>query len=105
MTMPTTGKLQLIAGREDGSIKGYRSAYDKKSEKASAGYYCTTLTDYGIKVEASAAPHSGILRFTYPKHTQSRIQIDLARRVGGTSTAQYIKEMCIRDSGLVPEMV
>ena len=26
MTMPTTGKLQLIAGREDGSIKGYRSA-------------------------------------------------------------------------------
>lgn len=91
MTMPTTGKLQLIAGREDGSIKGYRSAYDKKSEKASAGYYCTTLTDYGIKVEASAAPHSGILRFTYPKHTQSRIQIDLARRVGGTSTAQYIK--------------
>lgn len=91
MTMPTTGKLQLIAGREDGSIKGYRSAYDKKSEKASAGYYCTTLTDYGIKAEATVAPHSGILRFTYPAHTQSRIQIDLARRVGGTSTIQYVK--------------
>ena len=51
----------------------------------------TTLTDYGIKAEATVAPHSGILRFTYPAHTQSRIQIDLARRVGGTSTIQYVK--------------
>ena len=91
LTMPTTGNLQVIAGREDGSMQGYRSAYDKASEKASAGYYCATLTDYGIKTEATAAPHSGILRFTYPAHGQSRIQIDLARRVGGTSTEQYIK--------------
>lgn len=91
MTMPTTGKLHLIAGREDGSMQGYRSAYDKASEAASAGYYSATLTDYGIKAEATAAPHSGMLRFTYPAHEQSRIQIDLARRVGGTSTAQYVK--------------
>ena len=35
LTMPTTGKLQLIAGREDGSIQGYRSLYDKSSEEAS----------------------------------------------------------------------
>lgn len=91
LTMPTTGKLQLIAGREDGSMQGYRSLYDKSSEKASTGYYCATLTDYDIKAEATAAPHSGILRFTYPANSQSRIQIDLARRVGGTSTAQYIQ--------------
>ena len=31
-----------------------------------------------------------MLRFTYPEHNQSRIQIDLARRVGGTSVAQYV---------------
>ena len=91
LTMPTTGKLQLIAGREDGSIQGYRSLYDKSSEEASAGYYCATLTDYNIKAEATAASHSGILRFTYPANSQSRIQIDLARRVGGTSTTQYIQ--------------
>jgi predicted alpha-1,2-mannosidase len=39
----------------------------------------------------TAAPHSGMLRFTFPQHQQSRIQIDLARRVGGTSVRQYVK--------------
>jgi predicted alpha-1,2-mannosidase len=32
-----------------------------------------------------------MLRFTFPQNKQSRIQIDLARRVGGTSTLQYVK--------------
>ena len=73
-------------------IKGYRSAYNKVTETAKAGYYSVyELTDYKIKVESSATPHCGILRFTYPSNDQSRIQIDLARRVGGTSTSQYIK--------------
>ena len=49
------------------------------------------LTDYGIRVESSATPHCGILRFTYPENGSSRIQIDLARRVGGTSESQYVK--------------
>jgi len=91
LVMPTTGELQIIAGKEDGSIKGYRSNYSKQTEIAKAGYYSVDLTDYNIKVEATAAPHSGMLRFTYPANKQSRIQIDLARRVGGTSTSQYIK--------------
>ncbi|HEX3386836.1 MAG TPA: GH92 family glycosyl hydrolase, partial [Mucilaginibacter sp.] len=68
-----------------------RSSYDKRSEKASAGYYSVFLTDYHIKAEMTAAPHSGMLRFTFPKGSNSRIQIDLARRVGGTSTLQYVK--------------
>ncbi len=49
------------------------------------------LTDYNIRAEMTAAPHSGILRFTFPKSDTSRIQIDLARRVGGTSVRQYVK--------------
>lgn len=91
LVMPTTGPLRKIAGKEDGSIKGYRSLYDKASEKASAGYYSVRLSDSGIKVESSATTHCGILRFTYPENNQSRIQIDLARRVGGTSTRQYVQ--------------
>lgn len=91
LVMPTTGSLRKIAGKEDGSIEGYRSSYDKESEKASAGYYSVRLSDYDIKVESSATPHCGILRFTYPENNQSRIQIDLARRVGGTSTRQYVQ--------------
>lgn len=91
LVMPTTGELKKIAGKENGSINGWRSAYDKETETAQAGYYSAVLTDYDIKAEASVTPHCGILRFTYPEQEQSRVQIDLARRVGGTSTEQYIK--------------
>jgi len=91
LVTPTTGPLQVTAGRHPAVEKGYRSRYDKKTERAQAGYYAATLTDYGIRVEATAAPHGGMLQFTFPRHAQSRIQLDLARRVGGTSTRQYVK--------------
>ena len=92
LVMPTTGKLYTNSGHVTDKVKmGYRSHYLKASEKASAGYYSVFLSDYKIKAEASAAPHSGMLRFTFPQNKQSRIQIDLARRVGGTSTEQYVK--------------
>ena len=91
LVMPTAGKLITNSGKENTPIKGYRSSYDKKSEIAHAGYYSVELTDYHIKAEMTAAPHSGMMRFTFPANEQSRIQIDLARRVGGTSTEQYVK--------------
>lgn len=91
LTMPTRGKLRTCAGKEDGSLKGWRSAYDKSSETASVGYYSAFLSDYGILAEATAAPHGGVLRFTYPADDASRIQIDLSRRVGGCSDRQHVK--------------
>jgi predicted alpha-1,2-mannosidase len=91
LVMPTTGELKKIAGKEDGSITGYRSHYDKNSEIAKAGFYSVNLTDYGINVQSSATPRCGILKFTFPENEKSRIQIDLARRVGGTSIEQYVK--------------
>lgn len=91
LVMPTTGKMHTIAGREDGSIEGWRSAYDKTSEVAKAGYYSVQLTDYNIGVETSATPHCGIMRFTYPASELSRLQIDLARRIGGTAEVESVK--------------
>ena len=91
LVMPTTGKLKTKAGTIAHPEGGYRSLYSKPSEKASAGYYSALLTDYNIKAEMTATPHSGMLRFTFPQNKLSRIQIDLARRVGGTSTLQYVK--------------
>ena len=90
LVMPTVGKMHTNSGKENG-VEGYRSAYDKASEKATAGYYKVFLTDYQVNVEATASLHSGMLRFTYPQSKQARIQIDLARRVGGTSTFQAVK--------------
>ena len=99
LVMPTTGPLKLVAGKEDGRIGGYRSAYDKDSEQARAGYYSVRLTDYDIRVETSATPRCGIMRFTFPENECSRLQVDLARRVGGTATTQYVK--VVNDSTLV----
>ncbi|MDR3252710.1 MAG: GH92 family glycosyl hydrolase [Tannerella sp.] len=91
LVMPTTGQLHTSSGDRDNTATGYRSLYDKQSEQARAGYYSARLTDYNILAEATASPHGGILRFTFPENPQSRIQIDLARRVGGTSVYQYVK--------------
>ena len=90
LVMPSTGPLHTHAGSVTDPTQGYRSLYDKSTEKASAGYYSVFLTKYQVKTECTAAPHSGMLRFTYRQGGPSRIQIDLARRVGGTSTLQEV---------------
>jgi predicted alpha-1,2-mannosidase len=91
MTMPMVGGFKAASGRPDHPGEGWRCRYDHSSEIAQCGYYAVTLADYGIRAELTAAPHAGILRFTFPKSNESRIHIDLARRIGGTSTHQYIK--------------
>lgn len=91
LVMPTTGPMHTNSGKLSNPDAGYRSRYDKKSEQAKAGYYSVKLSDYQIQAEATVTQHAGILRFTYPKCKNARIQIDLARRVGGTSTWQEVK--------------
>lgn len=102
LVMPATGPLQTAAGSRQHPEEGYRSTYSKKEEKATAGYYSVLLTENNIKAEMTAAPHSGIMRFTFPANQQSRLQIDLARRVGGTSTWQEVK--VINDSTIAGYM-
>lgn len=91
LVMPTTGKLFTNKGADDKPEEGYRSRYSHEEESAEAGYYSVLLSDYGIRTELSAAPRAGMLRLTFPENNESRIQIDLSRRVGGHSTEQYIK--------------
>ena len=91
LVMPTTGALQTYWGQTDQPGSGYLSSYSKDTEVAQAGYYAVSLDDYKVRAEMTAAPHSGILRFTFGKNSQSRIQIDLARRIGGTSLHQTVK--------------
>ena len=89
LVTPTTGPLRTSYGLTDKPGTGYLSR--KEDEKASAGYYAVTMADYGVRAELTAAPHSGILRFTYPENARSRIQIDLARRIGGTAVMESVK--------------
>lgn len=95
LVMPTVAEegqpLQTLAGREDGSVKGWRAEYDKASEQPEPGYYTVNLNRYDVKAECSATTRCGFLRFTYPKSNASRIQVDLARRVGGTASEEYVE--------------
>ena len=91
--MPTTGPLRTFKGTENKPEEGYRSRYSHDTEITQAGYYSVYLQDYQVKVELTSAPRSGILRFTYPESEKSRIQIDLARRIGGTSDEQYVEKV------------
>jgi predicted alpha-1,2-mannosidase len=91
LVTPTEGALQTYWGDTDHSGTGYLSGYSKDSEVAQAGYYAVTLDDYKVRAEMTAAPHSGVLRFTFPASSNSRIQIDLSHRVGGTSLHQTVK--------------
>ncbi|WP_146403274.1 GH92 family glycosyl hydrolase [Planctomycetes bacterium CA13] len=73
--MPTTGPRQLNRDLA-------KSAYSHDRETAKAGYYSVMLDRYNIQVELTAAPRSGMIRMTFPESGNSRIQIDLARRIG-----------------------
>lgn len=91
LVMPSVGELRTWRGDLDNPEAGYRSRYDKDSERAGAGFYGVHLSDYDIDAEVTATPHGGVMRFTYPEADTARVQIDLARRVGGTSTRQRIE--------------
>ena len=73
-----------------------KSPYGKESEVAEAGYYSVVLDRYRVKTELTAAPHAGILRFTFPGSSSSRIKVDLTRRIGGDgshSSSQYARQV------------
>ncbi len=90
LVMPTTGPLKTERGVQSAQ-DGYRSKFRHETEIAQAGYYAVTLDDYQVRAEATVAAHAGMLRFTFPQSDAARVQIDLARRIGGTSTRQFVK--------------
>lgn len=91
LVTPTTGKLQTHVGSEEMPESGYRSRYSHDTEVTKAGYYAVTLDDYNIRTELTSLLHSGMIRFTYPNSKESNLSIDLARRIGGSSSEQYIE--------------
>ena len=83
--MPMTGKVELYPGQpktfpgiSDGPFgtmwtAGYRSRYEKSSEKASPGYYAVYLIDHKVEAELTSTTRTGWLRFTFPESKESHI--------------------------------
>lgn len=91
LVTPSVGKLKTFVGTEKNPDAGYRSRFSHDTEVAKAGYYAVTLDDYDIRTELTSASHAGMIRMTFPKTDTARIAIDLARRIGGSATEQYVK--------------
>lgn len=71
---PTTQDVSLTT---QGDI--YQPApFSHDDEKASVGYYSVNLPTEGILAELTAATHTGVHRYTFPKDKTSSIIIDLA---------------------------
>ena len=91
LTLPTNGPINTCYGLKDGSHDGYFSSYSASSVEAEPAYYAVTLDKYNTRTECTAAPHCGVLRFTFPRQEVSRIQCDLAFRITGSSAWQEVK--------------
>jgi len=81
--MPFTGSVSLDAGPPEDIDAGYRSRFDRDTEKARPGYYRVELTDDDIEVELTSTTRAGMHRYTYPGSEQAGILIDLTHTIHG----------------------
>jgi predicted alpha-1,2-mannosidase len=81
LMMPFTGEVSMSSGTPAKPDYGYRSAFDKKNQFATPGYYRVLLDRYQIKAELSATPRVGVHRYTFPKADQAGVVIDLKHSI------------------------
>jgi predicted alpha-1,2-mannosidase len=86
--MPVVGDMisggeipKLFPGPPDGPFggmwtSGYRSRFDRKTEKAKPAYYSVHLLDYNEEVELTATERCGLIRTTFPQSDQSHFLLD-----------------------------
>lgn len=93
MLMPVTGNFKTELGKLDAPGSGYRSAFDKSTEHATAGYYSVFLKDYNVKTELTATERVGFQRYTFPQSDSSAILFDIGNQLGESGKAKdaYIK--------------
>ena len=94
--MPITGDTDLRSGSNaevpfrTGTV-GWRSPFSHENETARAGYYSVLLDRYQILCEATVSCHTGMLRFTYPAHTESGLIFNFSRRIAGRAKFQRVR--------------
>lgn len=88
---PITGKLQTIPGKLENTMEGYRSAFDRKDEHATAGYYSVVLKEYGIKAELTSTERVAFHRYTFPEGRESHILFDIGNRQGESGRVKDAK--------------
>lgn len=78
--MPVTGIPADEDGYPDRVDEGWGSRFAKASERAEAGYYAVRLDDYGVEVELTATPRTGLHRYVFPAGEPAHVIVDLEHR-------------------------
>ncbi len=73
MLMPVKSNEPLL------KPENYSSTFDKKTEKAEAGYYAVVLKD-GIKVELTSSARAGFQQYTFEEEGTYQVVLDLFHR-------------------------
>ncbi|WP_302304375.1 GH92 family glycosyl hydrolase [Culturomica massiliensis] len=91
--MPVVGALKTNPGKLENPEEGYRSRFDKATEKARPGYYSVVLKDYDVQAELTATTRVGFQRYTFPASDMSRIVFDIGNRFGESGAVRnaYVK--------------
>lgn len=76
---PDLGNVLLmpVSGEMERAWDGYRSTFDKRSEKASVGYYTVYLDQPKTKVEITASERVALYKMRYDDDGKSALLIDL----------------------------
>ncbi|MBS4013444.1 MAG: GH92 family glycosyl hydrolase [Bacteroidetes bacterium] len=90
LLMPCIGEAALIN-------TDYLSPFQKKNEKAIAGYYSVFLDKPGVLAELTTTTRVGYHRYTFPQSSEANIIIDLEHRDKVTdSWIEFVSETEIR---------
>ena len=65
----------------DGEFRHRPYAFSHDDERASCGYYAVDLPEEGIRVELTAAPRTGVHRYTFTGEGPRRIVVDLMHTI------------------------
>ena len=92
--------LQPFTGSADRG--NFQSNFDKRTEKASPGYYTVVLSDFGVKAEMTATAHTAFHQYTFPANGKiAHLLVDL--QSGLVSSAQQLKEHVLENSTNFPD--
>lgn len=80
LLMPAQGNVEFENGSSQGANKGYASWFNKKTEKASPGFYQVNLAEHNIDVRLTATTRVGIHEYTFNNSDTSHVILDLTHR-------------------------
>ncbi len=80
LLMPIQGEINFDNGSTTSIADGYASNFQKKHEKAEAGYYQVKLDQYDIDARLTTTKRVGIHEYTFNSRGESHLILDLEHR-------------------------